>query len=135
MIDIFYKLTHHPPQLPTFVVVNFQKYIGPTWDTNNPTFLPIPPIQRGGHTQIPLKMTWALTIHKSQGMTLPNDTIDIGTMERQGLTFTTLSGVSSLKDLHISPAFSYDHYKHMQDNAHVNVRKNVETLLQSLELP
>ena len=56
VVDIFYKSNHHPPQLPTFVVVNFQKYIGPTWDTNNPTFLPITPIQRGRRTQIPLKM-------------------------------------------------------------------------------
>ena len=78
VVDIFYKSQHHPPQLSTFVVVNFQKYIGPAWDTNNPTFLPIPPIQRGGgRTQIPLKMAWALTIHKSQGMTLPKAAIDI----------------------------------------------------------
>ena len=128
VVDIFYKSQHHNK-------VNFQKYIGPTWDTNNPTFLPVPPIQRGGRTQIPLKMAWALTIHKSQGMTLPKATIDISTMERQGLTFTALSRVPSLKDLHISPAFSYDHSKRMQDNPHVNVRKNAETLLQSLELP
>ena len=80
-------------------------------------------------------MAWALTIHKSQGMTLPKATIDIGTMERQGLTFTALSRVLSLKDLHISPAFSYDRYKRMQDNPHVNVRKNAETLLHSMELP
>ena len=62
VVDIFYKSNHHPPQLPTFVVVNFQKYIGLAWDTNNPTFLPIPPIQRGGRTQIPLKMAWALIL-------------------------------------------------------------------------
>ena len=135
VVDIFYKSQHHPPQLPTFFVVNFQKYIGPAWDTNNPTFLPIPPIQRGARTQIPLKMAWALTIHKSQGMTLPKATIDIGTMERQGLTFTALSRVPSLTDLHISLAFSYDRYKRMQDNPHVNVRKNAETLLHSMELP
>ena len=80
-------------------------------------------------------MAWALTIHKSQGMTLPKATIDIGTVERQGLTFTALSRVPSLMDLHISPAFSYDRYKRMQDNPHVNVRKNAETLLHSMELP
>ena len=80
-------------------------------------------------------MAWALTIHKSEGMTLPKATIDIGTMECQVLTFTALSRVPSLKDLHISLAFSYDPYKHMQDNPHVNVRKNAKTLLQSMELP
>jgi len=60
------------------VVVSFSKYIGPPWDPNNPTFVPIPPIKRGSHTQIPLKIAWALTIHKSEGIKLPKVTIDIG---------------------------------------------------------
>jgi len=60
------------------VVVSFIKYIGPPWDPNNPTSIPIPLINRGTHTQIPLKMEWALTIHKSKGMKLQKVTIDIG---------------------------------------------------------
>ena len=99
IISIFYKESTSPPQLPTFVVVEFPKYIGPAWDETNPTHLPIPAIKRNGRTQIPLKMAWALTIHKSQGMTLPQATIDIGKTERQGLTFTAISRVPSLQSL------------------------------------
>jgi hypothetical protein len=75
------KKTINLPQLPTFFVVSFSKYIGPPWDPNNPTFVPIPPIQKGSHTHIPLKMEWELTINKSQGITLPKFTMDIGIVE------------------------------------------------------
>ena len=50
IVSIFYKESLSPPQLPTFVVVNFYKYVGPHWDPNNPTYLPIPPNKKGSHT-------------------------------------------------------------------------------------
>ena len=116
------------------MVVNFYKYVGP-WDPNNPAHLPIPPIKRGIHTQISLKMARGSTIHKSQGMTLPKATIDIGLTERQGLTFTTISRVPSLQDLCISPAFSFNRFKRMKENCHVNRRKKEEALLHSFVVP
>ena len=81
IISIFYKESTAPPQLPTFVIIEFPKYIGHAWDETDPTHLPIPAIKRNKILQIPLKMAWALTIHKSQGMTLPKSTIDIGKIE------------------------------------------------------
>ena len=96
IVSIFYKETLAPTQLPTFVVVNFYKVVVPPWDPQNPTYLPIPPIKRGSHTHIPLKMAWVLTIHKSQGMTLPKATIDTSLIEHQSITFTTISTVPSL---------------------------------------
>jgi len=116
IVTIFYKESTAPPQIPTFVVVDFPKYIGPPWDERNPTHLPIPAVKRNDRTQIPLKMAWALTIHKSRGMTLPKATIDIGKIERQGLTFTAISRVPSLQDLWINPAFSFDRYSKMNRN-------------------
>ena len=78
IITIFYKDNHKTLPLPKFLVVRFNKYIGPPWDPNNPTFVPIPPIQKRSHTHIPLKMELELTINKSQGITLPKFTMDIG---------------------------------------------------------
>jgi hypothetical protein len=135
IVTIFYKESTAPPQIPTFVVVDFPKYIGPPWDERNPTHLPIPAVKRNGRAQIPLKMAWALTIHKSQGMTLPKATIDIGKTERQGLTFTAISRVPSLQDLRINPAFSFDRYSKMKDNKNIARRKHAEEILRSMPPP
>ena len=129
IVSMFYKESLSPPQLLTFVAVNFYKYVGPRWDPNNPTHLSIPPIKRDSCTRMPLKMAWGLTIHKSQGMTLPKSIIDIHLTERQGLAFKTISRVPSLQDLCISTTFSFECFKIMKDNCHVNRRKKEEALL------
>ena len=77
-------------------------------------------------------MAWALTIHKSQGMTLPKATIDIGKIERQSLTFTAISRVPYLQDLRTSPAFSFDCYSKMKDNKNIARRKHTEEILRSM---
>ena len=109
-------------------------YKGPLWDSLNPTYVPISPITRGSHRQIPLRMAWGLTIHKAQGMTLKNVTIDIGNTDRQGLTFTAISGVTSLLELRISPPFSFSRYSRMQDNPFGQRREQEESLLASKSL-
>ena len=46
----------------------------------------------GSFTQYPLKLAWALTIHKSQGLTFENAIIDIGTGAfAGGQTYVALS--------------------------------------------
>ena len=70
-----------------------------------------------------------LTIHKSQGITLPKSTIDIGLIERQGLTFTTISIFHSLQGLRVSLALSFDWLKRMKENFHTIWRKQEEALL------
>ena len=81
VIDIVYNSNEQPPSLPSFVVVKFLYYKALLWDVLNPTYVPISPITRGSHRQLPLRMTWGLTIHKAQGMTLQNATIDIGNID------------------------------------------------------
>ena len=88
VIHIVYNSNEQPPTLPSFVVVEFLHYKGPLWDASNPTYVPISVIT--SRRQIPLRMAWGLTIHKAQGMTLKNVTIDIGNIDRQGLTFTAI---------------------------------------------
>lgn len=46
-------------------------------------------------------MSWDITIHKSQGLMLHKAIFDIGGIERQGLTFTTISRVKIIDGLYI----------------------------------
>ena len=79
-------------------------------------------------------MAWDLTIHKSQGLTLEKTTIDIGNVERQGLTFTGISRVKSIDGLRISPPFTFERYTKMSQSAYATIRKKEEQRLQSISL-
>jgi ATP-dependent DNA helicase PIF1 len=124
--QIYYILGTKPPQLPMFTAIHFYKYIGVSFDKTNLNIVPITPVTRGNRKQIPLKMEWALTIHKSQGLTLDRATIDIGKKEHQGLTFTSISRVKSIDGLRISPPFSFQCYAKMKNSAYVTIRKKEE---------
>lgn len=73
--------------------------------------------------QIPLKLAWAMTIHKMQGATLPMAEIDIGnTVFECGQSYVALSRVQSLEGLYLS------HFKPEKIKVHKKVRDFYEKI-------
>ena len=112
IVDIIYHPSHQPPDLPIAVIVQFDDYIGPSISNETPLFVPIVPVTVSVSStnliherkQMPLKLAWALTIHKSQGLTLPKAWINLGKTERTlGITYVALSRVKQLSSLVIEP--------------------------------
>ncbi|EKE00920.1 MAG: hypothetical protein ACD_21C00251G0003 [uncultured bacterium] len=53
----------------------------------------------GGFTQYPMRLAWALTVHKSQGKTFDNVIVDLGTTFSPGQMYVALSRCTSLEGL------------------------------------
>lgn len=58
--------------------------------------------KRANITQIPLRLAWAITVHKSQGMTLDAARIDLRKAFVEGMGYVALSRVKNVNNLYLS---------------------------------
>jgi len=107
-----------PPNLPLTVTVQLDSYTGHALSDDS---IPIIPLCRTwlssnkqcSRLQLPLKLAWAVTIHKSQGMTLDKVVFDVDKKEfSTGLTFVACSRVRHLNDLLFVLPFPFQHVVH-----------------------
>ena len=95
--------------MPICVLVQFdEEYKGPSISSTIPNLVPICPAtllsDSLGNTferqQLRMRLAWAITIHRCQGLTLSKAWIDLGASEKvAGLTYVALSRVKKLADL------------------------------------
>lgn len=121
------KIWFHPGSNPqthlpavVFVQCDGQTYSGPSipdWPDIEPSWVPIVPVtarweNKAGttlsRTQLPLITAWAITIHKSQGLTLLRAVIDLGSKDfSSGLSFVAISRVKTLQGLAFRASFPW----------------------------
>jgi len=128
--DIVWECGAERSHLPLAVLVSCKDYKGPTlWHTEPregfPQGIPIVPItplktsfesqsRPMARTQLPLRLAWAVTVHKSQGLTLPRIRLGLGKKEFScGLTFVALSRVTSLDGLLFIEKLNWERVKNL----------------------
>ena len=115
VVAICYK-TGVPPALPDFIVVDFDDYSGPRWCENQNDgidrrkWVPVVPVTRlhdsiktYARRQLPITVSFGITIHKSQSLTLEKSILDIGTKAVRGLSYVAYSRHRNLKDSLVEP--------------------------------
>ena len=118
VLDIVYRENQKPNiDLPSFIAVRLPIYDGPQFfaeDSSLKNCIPFGTISiqaqdqiRFTRTQFPFRLSYALTIHKSQGQTINMTVFDIGDKEQAGLTFVALSRVRHIENLAVED-FSFD---------------------------
>ena len=119
---ICYHEDETPSNLPVAVTVLFDNYTGPTLPDVTVPIVPLrqswtSPGSQCSRLQLPLKLAWAVTIHKAQGLTLDKVIVDVGKKEFcASLTFVAISRVRHLTDLLLNPPFPFQCLKNLAES-------------------
>ena len=141
--DIIYEKGSSPEDMPKVIIVEFPDYTGkPLLGEKYPKCIPIVPftaqsMYRGkmrSRTQFPLRLCWAMTIHKSQGLTIDRAVIDIGKSDIGiGMTYVALSRLKALDGLFLKYK-PYDRYQKINDSTMLRLRQLAENELRKFRI-
>ena len=128
-------------ELPACLLIELDQYSGPPFIRSHSRIIPILPFrvqfEHSGHpcirVQFPIVLAWALTIHKSQGLTLAKAVVELGPAVKQsGLTFVAVSRVRGLKDLAFLNRFPLSRLTSIATHKNTTNRLEEERRLESL---
>ena len=149
--DLIYTGDNTAPNLPNVVIVEIDDYTGPSFFPQYPErskWVPIKPfegkfctgtggkIKQHSRTQLPLRLSWAWTIHKAQGQTFQGKVAcDLGTGEPcHGSSYVAFSRVTSISNFGIEGGIQADRLlKAIGKAAGMQKRKEEERRLANLE--
>ena len=140
IVDLIYDNDHCPPNLPIAVIVEFDDYSGPSFIESMPNCLPICPVTVSvfysgsfhERQQLPLRLSWAMTIHKSQGLTLSKVWIDLGKSEKvAGISYVAISRARNLDSCVIEP-MSFERLTSIKNSRNFSYRLEEEMRLADL---
>ena len=129
--------------MPKAIIVEFPEYTGDCLIPEYPDrkLIPIVPfeahwVERGesrSRLNFPIRLSWAMTIHKSQGLTMDAAVIDIGKQDiGTGSTYVALSRLRSLQGCYFN-AVSFDRLEQINDNTLLRMRQRAESKLEQQE--
>jgi ATP-dependent DNA helicase PIF1 len=120
-----------PPSLPICVLVEFDEYCGPSI---TPHFEKVVPIVTevvqfdprcgitGSREQLPLILGWAMTIHKSQGLTLNRAVLGLGDREMAtGLTYVGCSRMKSFRGLAFDSSSPWERFEKINQSRNMRI--------------
>jgi hypothetical protein len=118
--DILWDTGQDPSvSMPSLLLVRFSEYSGPDFPLYRSKIVPIFPATRQfdfkgvpcTRKQFPLRLAYAITVHKSQGLTLLRVVLNIDQKEHcLGLTYVAISRVKALNGLMFESSFDYSRF-------------------------
>jgi ATP-dependent DNA helicase PIF1 len=123
--DILWDTGQDPSvSMPSLLLIHFSGYSGPDFPTYGSKIVPIFPVTRQfeykgvacTRTQFPLRLAYAITVHKSQGLTLSRVGLNIDQREHcLGLSYVAISRVKALDGLMFESPFDFSRFT-LQDS-------------------
>lgn len=120
VVDIEWDIGKDPALMPFILLIRFDEYNGPDFPGCGPGIVPIFPISRQfeykgvscSRTQFSLRLAYAITVHKSQGLTLAKVVLNPNQREHcLGLSYVAISRVKTLAGVLFEVPFDFDHFK------------------------
>jgi len=118
--DLSWDYGRQTDQLPSVILIRFDSYTGPSFPGCPVGTVPVFPQTRQFdykgivclRTQFPLRLGYAITVHKSQGLTLLRAVMNLNQREHcLGLSYVAVSRVKTLAGLMFETPFDYDRFR------------------------